>query len=83
MTPAKMIARAMKQARDELEQELKQDNESFDDDDVAERAAELLDEWACEAAEDREMHGEPEDTPCIQSADLWGTGEGQYHGLIG
>lgn len=24
----------------------------------------------------------PEDTPSIQSADLWGTGEGKYHGII-
>ncbi len=23
-----------------------------------------------------------EDAPSLQSADLWGTGEGQYHGLI-
>lgn len=35
-----------------------------------------------EAAEDREMFGGPEDSPCIQSADFWGTGEGQYHGVI-
>lgn len=36
-----------------------------------------------EAAHERELFGLPEDTPCIQSADIWGTGEGQYHGFIG
>lgn len=35
-----------------------------------------------EVAEYREMFGGPEDTPCIQSADTWGTGEGQFHGVI-
>lgn len=25
----------------------------------------------------------PGDTPCIQSANFWGTGEGQFHGVIG
>lgn len=24
-----------------------------------------------------------EDTPCVESADIWGTGEGRYHGIIG
>lgn len=24
----------------------------------------------------------PEDTPSIESADLWGTGEGRHHGII-
>jgi hypothetical protein len=36
-----------------------------------------------EAAEEREAFGLPEDTPSLQSADLWGTGEGRYHGIIG
>lgn len=38
-----------------------------------------------EAACDREASGNyvPEDTPCLQSADLWGTGEGAHHGIIG
>ncbi|MFN9470903.1 hypothetical protein [Acidovorax sp.] len=35
-----------------------------------------------DAAQEREMFGGPEDTPSIQSADLYGTGEGRYHGLI-
>lgn len=34
------------------------------------------------AAHERETFGGPEETPCIQSADTWGTGEGRYHGLI-
>jgi hypothetical protein len=36
-----------------------------------------------EVAEEREAFGYPDDTPCLQSADLWGTGEGAHHGLIG
>lgn len=43
---------------------------------------EALFEAEQQAAEDREMFGGPEDTPCIQSADLWGTGEGQFHGVV-
>ena len=35
-----------------------------------------------DAAEERELFGGPEDTPCIQSADLFCTGEGRYHVLI-
>lgn len=35
-----------------------------------------------DAAEELQLFGGPEDTPCIQSADLWGTGEGRYHGVI-
>ena len=36
-----------------------------------------------EAAEEREAFGYPEDTPSLQSCDMWGTGEGRYHGVIG
>lgn len=38
-----------------------------------------------DAACDREASGiyEPEDSPCLQSADIWGTGEGAHHGFIG
>ena len=49
---------------------------------VDEETNNQVDEWEIEAAQDREMFGYPEDTPCIQSADMWGTGEGQYHGVI-
>lgn len=34
------------------------------------------------AACDRAEMGISEDSPCIQSADLWGTGEGRYHGVL-
>lgn len=52
--------------------------------------SELVEQWVFdeqqderrEAAEDREQFGEPEDTLCIQSADVLGTGEGRFHGLI-
>lgn len=43
-------------------------------------------DWYAEAAEDREIHGTPEDTPCLESGrdncDDAGTGEGQYHGRM-
>lgn len=35
-----------------------------------------------DAAQEAEMYGDREDSPSIQSADLYGTGEGRYHGLI-
>lgn len=35
-----------------------------------------------DVAEERELFGGSEDTPCIQTAGLWGTGEGRYHGVI-
>lgn len=44
---------------------------------VRDEASEAEYDAACERAE----LGIPEDTPCIQSADLWGTGEGRYHGV--
>lgn len=62
---------------------------ALDDDTEAEIQAMVEDEIAeedCEAArelaEHRELHGYPDDTPCIQSCNDWGTGEGQYHGRI-
>lgn len=44
-------------------------------------ADELAEQYA-EQAYERETFGEPEDTPCVQSCDFWGTGEGRYHGVI-
>ena len=49
---------------------------------VADWVAEALAHAEREAAEDREIYGHPEDTPCLQSCDMWGTGEGQFHGVI-
>lgn len=47
----------------------------------------VLLEWVRDAAVDREMFGEPEDTPCIEAGvhncNDYGTGEGQFHGRIG
>lgn len=34
------------------------------------------------AAQERQAYGDPEDSPRIQSADIWGTGEGRFHGII-
>ncbi|OXS89471.1 hypothetical protein [Pandoraea apista] len=55
--------------------------------DIQEMIEDAIEEELRAEAHDREedlaMFGSPEDTPCIQSADIWGTGEGQYHGFIG
>lgn len=51
--------------------------------DLDEAVDEVLLDWAAEAAHDREVYGEPDDTPCLESCDQWGTGEGRYHGVIG
>lgn len=51
---------------------------------LADAAADILCDWREEAAHERELLGEPEDTPCIQSvADVCGGEEGRYHGVIG
>lgn len=49
---------------------------------VEDRIADELHDEAVEMAEWRELHGDREDTPCIASCDMWGTGEGRYHGVI-
>lgn len=56
------------------------------DADLDEAVNEILRDWQAEAAHDREVFGEPEDTYCLESGvdncDDWGTGEGQFHGRI-
>lgn len=42
----------------------------------------ILFDWAAEEAHDREINGEPDDTPCVAHCDDWGTGEGRYHGRM-
>lgn len=42
----------------------------------------LLDDWECEAAQERAERGIPEDSPTVANCDDWGTGEGRYHGRI-
>ena len=46
----------------------------------------ILSNWEAESASDREMFGEPEDSPCLEggrdNCDNYGTGEGQFHGRI-
>ena len=79
-----MIGRAKAQIlRDPKEYGLEDD---YNESDLFEAIDELMHQWQREAAEDREIFGEPEDTPCIESGrdncDDWGTGEGQYHGRI-
>ena len=62
---------------------------ALDDDTEADIQAMVEDELADEdyeaardLAEHREMFGYPEDTPCLQSCDDCGTGEGQFHGRM-
>ena len=62
----------------------------YPDETPAERAA-MVEDWiadelfeeAADLAESRELCGYPQDTPCLQSCDMWGTGEGRFHGVIG
>lgn len=50
----------------------------------AEYVEETIEEELQMEAEGRAEYVETiEDSPCIQSADLWGTGEGRFHGIIG
>lgn len=50
----------------------------------AEHVEETIAEELQMEAEDRAEYLETiEDSPCIQPADLWGTGEGRFHGVIG
>lgn len=42
----------------------------------------ILYDWAAEAAHDRELNGEPYDTPSVAHCDDWGSGEGRYHGRM-
>ncbi|WP_176331495.1 hypothetical protein [Burkholderia vietnamiensis] len=80
-----MNTRIYKQARAEAVRRLERQfpGQQFAESEVDEETDDVLLDWQQEAAVDREMLGEPEDTPSIQSADIWGTGEGRYHGLIG
>ncbi|WP_394475074.1 hypothetical protein [Ralstonia mannitolilytica] len=49
---------------------------------LQEEVQDILCDWAAEDAHEREINGEPEDTPCVAHCDDWGTGEGRYHGRI-
>lgn len=54
----------------------------IDPDLLEEEIDQLLDDWRVESAQDRDLYGEPEDTPTVENCDDWGTGEGRYHGRI-
>lgn len=85
MSRTKFIARCTVEANAAFDADLREglytdaDRGSF----VTDWVSDALSEAEQEAAEERELFGAPEDTPCLQSADLWGTGEGRYHGIIG
>lgn len=54
------------------------------EEDRAQYVEEAIEEELQMEAEDRAEHLESiEDSPSLQSANLWGTGEGKYHGIIG
>jgi hypothetical protein len=48
---------------------------------LMESAVDIIMDWRRDDAEEREHRG-VEDSPCLQSCDFWGTGEGRYHGVI-
>ncbi len=73
MTTAQMMKMAMVEAHRRFPDNC--------DDDICEEAAMILDDWHADAAQEREIYG-VEDTPCIESADRWGTGEGRFHGVV-
>ena len=54
--------------------------------DLDDAVDELMQDWYEEEARDRELFGEPEDTPCLEAGrdncDDWGTGEGRFHGRV-
>ena len=61
-------------------------NRQFADSTPADRAEfveETIEEELQMEAQDRAEYLETiEDSPCLQSANIWGTGEGQFHGVI-
>lgn len=61
---------------------VRQDYPDMTVDELRDEAADMLAGWEAERADHVMLFGAPEDTPCLQSADLWGTGEGRYHGVI-
>ena len=65
----------------------RRDNPGASDKDLDHDVDEILSDWARDRAEQAEVFGEPEDTPCLEdgrdNCDDWGTGEGRYHGRIG
>lgn len=85
MSRANFIARRMAEATAAFDADLKAGvcSEADREATVADWVADALAEAEQQAAEDRELYGIPEDTPSVQNADLWGTGEGRYHGVIG
>jgi len=58
----------------------------YPDDNQEEQAA-IVEDWIddelqAEAEDHAEYLENIEDTPCLQSCDDWGTGEGQFHGRM-
>ena len=51
--------------------------EPLEQDVLDEEVEHLVEDWYADATEEFR-----EDSPCLQSCDMWGTGEGRYHGVI-
>lgn len=52
--------------------------EPLDQDELDDQVSQIVDDWYADATEEFR-----EDSPCLQSCDMWGTGEGRFHGVIG
>lgn len=83
MNRTHVMQRALRQAARNLDRIRLEGEPPATAEELAEEAQEVLARWEEEAAHECEQFGGPEDTPCLQSCDLWGTGEGRYHGVIG
>lgn len=68
------------------EAEVRRTCPDLDPDDFDDAVEDQLQEWEADAAEDREILGIPDDTPCLErgchNCDDYGTGEGQFHGRM-
>jgi hypothetical protein len=86
MSRARMMARLAAEASAAFDQDvadgIEVDSPANRKQFVEDRVHDALQDAEADAAHDREVFGIPEDSPCIQSCDFYGTGEGQYHGVI-
>lgn len=84
MTTAKIFRLAVLEAQRQHARIV--DAEPMTQDELDDAVDDVLADWEADAAEDRELYGEPLDTDCIENGrnncDDWGTGEGRFHGRI-
>lgn len=76
-------AKQLKIAREEAIARLRAEGEAAPtEQEISDRMADILSDWAADAALRRELYGEPEETESIAHCDDYGTGEGRFHGRI-